>query len=213
MDGLHIAEETEDRNLAESSSVSSSMARSGGMATNANLQENCDNFPERNLGDMGSFGMLGSTPYDSSASSSATDISGEVVASSRFSIPSLSVPADAPEIFLLSPKPVSDSEVDGQDSDAKESSNEGRGMDEDTLRLRIAKLEKLREETLTLAPAHELEPSFKPFWLIDKIEDHLRRCYDGADVDERSWSLIQNHIPFNPLSSLTVVVRLSDLQY
>ncbi len=77
-------------------------------------------------------------------------------------------------------------------------------LDEDNLPQDILPLKQMREDALTLFPPKELEPDFIPVWFSEDQEElypeMISDLLSPAAIDERSWFLLINHIPFHFVS-------------
>ncbi len=73
----------------------------------------------------------------------------------------------------------------------------------------ILPLKHMREDTLKLFPPEELESRFNPFWFSDFDEELYRDDYTDffapIAIDECSWFLLRNHVPFHFVSSPIVL--------
>lgn len=85
-------------------------------------------------------------------------------------------------------------------------------FDEDNLPQDILPLKQMREDALKLFPPEELEPDFIPVWFSEDQEESYRKkitdLLSPVVIDERSWFLLRNHLPFHFVSSQIVLLQL-----
>lgn len=128
------------------------------------------------------------------------------VNSVRMSIPSTDTSL---QVAALSAKSVSRA-GDSDDDEGFSDRSEGNDSEDTTwIDEEILKLEQMREDTLKLFPPEELEPEYIPFWFPEDREEWYREkitdILGPASIDERSWFLLRNHIPFHIVSSQIVL--------
>lgn len=93
-----------------------------------------------------------------------------------------------------------------RESDPFEGSDGGNStyIDEDNLPPDILPLKQLREDALKLVPPEKLNPDFIPFWCPEDREKRYKatiaKSLRPAAIDEPSWLLLRNCIPFHFVS-------------
>lgn len=121
------------------------------------------------------------------------------------------------QVAALSAKSVSragdiDDDEGFSDGSRRDDSWDAIYFEEDNLPQDILPLKQMREDTLKLFPPEELEPDFIPVWFSEDQEElHRKKITDllgPVVIDERSWFLLRNHVPFHFVSSQIVLWQL-----